>query len=217
MAYNAAHEDSFHILFQCQKIISLLASINIDTYRFILSNVGNYDNTMDFIDTIQRTMKKYQFLELITTWWSIWYSRNQKAFRANQNDESVVHDLKGFINSQIREWEKNKKWTSDIDDDTITNTTTKMKQRQKQNGSTKDSGTSALGVVIRNHNCGVSTALKTEALVVRDCLVLAKKIKLEKIIVESDSLTVVKSLQSFTSDILGILKCPWDLEVSLGY
>ena len=87
-------------------------------------------------------------------------------------------------------------------------------------GSTKDSGISALGIVIRNHkseivnyhveNCGVSTALKTEALTVRDCLVLAKKLKLEKIIVESDNLTVVNSIN-------GIWKCPWDIEIIISY
>ena len=128
MACNAAHEDSFHILFQCQKTINLLTSINMDTCRFIRSNVGNYVNTRDFIDTIHRTMKKHQFIELITTWWSIWYSRNQQAFGTNQNDQSVTHDLKGYIGSQIREWEKTKKWTNDLEIDTMTSSPVKTKQ-----------------------------------------------------------------------------------------
>ena len=57
-------------------------------------------------------------------------------------------------------------------------------------GSTKDSGLSTIGIVIRNHKsevvnyrvtrCGVSTAIKTETLAIRDSLVLAKELKLEK-------------------------------------
>ncbi|KAL8159948.1 hypothetical protein V2J09_001485 [Rumex salicifolius] len=71
-------------------------------------------------------------------------------------------------------------------------------------GSTKDSRESTISIVIRNHNsevinyhaekCGISTPLKTEALAIRKSPALAKKLRLDQIMIESDNLTVVSHI-----------------------
>ncbi|KAL8171167.1 hypothetical protein V2J09_022971 [Rumex salicifolius] len=95
-----------------------------------------------------------------------------------------------------------KKYTNDRNDDPLTAIVTKTKNRRNHkwkpppdktikinvDGTTKDSRESIISIVIKNHNS------ETKAVAIRESLTLAKKIRMDQIMIESDNLTVVSHI-----------------------
>ncbi|XP_050239380.1 uncharacterized protein LOC126688624 [Quercus robur] len=168
------------------------------------------DNCWDFSEAAMRILNAgtARDLELfIVVAWSIWYNRNQKCFEDKfHSPNQVWHHAKRMISEHKeaaallngRHALEGSRWMAPPLD---------FHKINVDGASSDDGRRSSIGVVIRNCKGeavaalskvlpGQYTSLETEFIALQEGVLLARELKLPHVIIESDSLIAIQSLQA---------------------
>jgi len=220
-------EDVKHLFFQCPFTINQIYEQDPVTLGYIRNINLNNEQIKTILLDLSSTMPKEKIIILATTWWAIWYFRNQNLFLTNPTEK--IQNLPRFIKTLRLNWGKtrnlNKEPTENI------HTLKKQPPRKKRNihwvkpdvhkfkvnfdGAVNTNGNSAMGFIIRDHSgrpvfmdheSGTNlSVLQTEALALRAAIRKVKELNLSLVEIKGDNLCLINVLK-------GIWCCPWDVD-----
>lgn len=98
---NHPYEDLNHIFTNCPHTKNSINQINPNSFK-IIENIPSNWNIHQILKLICESLQKKKIEELTFLWWCIWYQRNIKIFKKQEEEE--IKDIKDFFKRQVVNW-----------------------------------------------------------------------------------------------------------------